>query len=152
MTLNGPVSSGDLFVFYGLLKQGASGMPAHIDLEAAGEFLGPCRFKGELYDLGGYPGVVDGETLCHGVRYRLNNSSLAKALDEFEDVIPDDAETSLYQRVKITLLDDQAKETGERAWIYWYNQSTECFTKREDGNWPLEAGKARKLGASHESL
>ena len=41
MSANGPVSPGDLFVFYGLLKQGAAGMPAHIDLDAAGTFGAP---------------------------------------------------------------------------------------------------------------
>lgn len=148
MTANGPVSSGDLFVFYGLLKQGAVGMPAHIDLDAAGKFLGPCRFKAALYDLGGFPGVVDGDTLCHGVRYQLRDATIADALDAFEDVIPDDPEKSLYQRVKVSLLDDQAKETGERAWIYWYNQPVDVFTKREDGNWPLHAGKMRKAGST----
>ncbi|MEM9939781.1 MAG: gamma-glutamylcyclotransferase family protein [Pseudomonadota bacterium] len=143
MIPNGPVSSGDLFVFYGLLKQGASGMPAHIDLGAAGEFLGPCRFKGTLHDLGGFPGVVDGETLCHGVRYRLDHERLALALDQFEDVIPGDPDNSLYKRVKVPLLDDRAKETGEIAWIYWYNQPVHGFAIRADGNWPLEAGKTR---------
>ena len=98
MTLNGPVSSGDLFVFYGLLKQGASGMPAHIDLDKAGVFLGPCRFRGALYDLGGFPGVIDGDGLCHGVRYRLDDAALIAPLDEFEDVLPDDLEASLYVR------------------------------------------------------
>lgn len=144
MTLNGPVSSGDLFVFYGLLKQGASGMPDTIDLETAGEFLGPCRFLGGMYDLGGFPGVVRGDTLCHGVRYRLDQASLAADLDAFEDVIPNDPTYSLYMRIKIPLLDDSGKLTGEKAWAYWYNQSVKTFPEVTDGNWPLDAGKTRK--------
>ena len=144
MTNNGLVASGDLFVFYGLLKQGASGMPSHIDLDAAGQFLGPCRFRGALYDLGGYPGVVAGNGLCHGVRYRLNDASIIAALDEFEDVLPDDPDASLYQRKKVAVMDDAGKETGEVAWIYWYNQSIAEFYKVEDGDWPLDRGRARK--------
>lgn len=54
------VQSGDLFFFYGLLKKGAAGMPDHIDLDAGGEFLQAMTMRGTLYDLGGYPGIVDG--------------------------------------------------------------------------------------------
>lgn len=146
MTLNGPVSSGDLFVFYGLLKQGATGMPAHIDLDQAGAFLGPCRFRGALYDLGGFPGVVQGDGLCHGVRYRLDDAALIGPLDEFEDVLPDDPSASLYQRKTVALCNDAGIETGERAWIYWYNQSVDVFQRMPDDNWPLDRGRTRKTG------
>ena len=141
----GPVRSGDLFVFYGLLKQGAAGMPADLALEASGAFLGPCRFRGRLLDLGGFPGVVDGDTLCHGVRYRLADASLIRAMDAFEDVTNDPA-TSLYVRMRIPLLADDGTPTGEQAWIYWYNQATEGFAEIADGNWPLDAGRVRKNG------
>ena len=144
MPLNGPVSSGDLFVFYGLLKQGAKGMPDDINLNAAGEFLGPARFMGEMYDAGGFPAVVNGQTLCHGVRYRLQDASIARALDAFEDVVPGDPKYSLYMRIRIPLLNDAGKLSGDQAWIYWYNQPITGFTKIEDGNWPLDAGQTRK--------
>lgn len=140
-----PVQSGDLFVFYGLLKQGAAGMPADLPLERAGTFLGACRFRGRLLDLGGFPGVVDGDTLCHGLRYRLADASLIGAMDAFEDVT-DDPGTSLYVRTKIPLLDDHSAPTGEQAWVYWYNQPVEGFEEIADGNWPLDAGRARKNG------
>ncbi len=140
-----PVTSGDLFVFYGLLKQGAKGMPADLPLEASGTFLGPCRFKGRLLDLGGFPGAVDGANLCHGVRYELSDVSLLATMDAFEDVT-DDPATSLYVRKKIPLLDDDAAPTGDEAWIYWYNQPTSGFEEISDGNWPLDAGRARKNG------
>lgn len=146
MTLNGPVSSGDLFVFYGLLKQGASGMPAHIDLEHAGVFLGPCRFRGALYDLGGHPGAVEGDGLCHGVRYRLDDAALIEPLDAFEGVMPDDPDAALYVRKKIELRDAEGTETGEVAWIYWYNQSITAYARLADDNWPLDRGRARNPG------
>jgi gamma-glutamylcyclotransferase (GGCT)/AIG2-like uncharacterized protein YtfP len=144
MTTNGPVSSGDLFVFYGLLKQGASGMPAHIDLEAAGTFGSPCWLRGVLYDLGGFPGVVAGEGLCQGIRYRMTDTSIIAALDEFEDVVPGDPARSLYERRKVALLDAGGAGTGEEAWIYWYIQPVTGFEQITDGNWPLERGWTRK--------
>ena len=137
------VRAGDLFVFYGLLKQGAAGQPADLPLATAGAFGGPCRFRGRMVDLGGFPGVVDGDTLCYGVRWQISDPAIMPAMDAFEDVT-DDPETSLYLRTQIPLLDNAASETGEMAWIYWYNKSIEGFSPVADGNWPLDAGKTRK--------
>ena len=72
-----------------------------------------------------------------------STSILLEDLDAFEDVT-DDPETSLYLRTQIPLLDHAPKETGEMAWIYWYNKSIEGFPPVADGNWPLDAGKTRK--------
>lgn len=143
MTTNGTVSSGDLFVFYGLLKKDATGMPAHIDLNAGGAFLSDVTLRGALYDLGGFPGIIDGDGLVHGILYRLDNAALADPLDEFEDVVPGDAQASLYLRVKREVLDAQGQPTGQSAWVYWYNQPIDAFDRIADGNWPLDAGKSR---------
>lgn len=137
------VKGGDLFVFYGLLKQGAAGQPSGLDLAGAGEFGAPCRFRGRMVDLGGFPGVVAGDALCHGIRWRLRDASIVPEMDEFEDVT-DDPETSLYLRVRVLLLDDAGAATGENAWIYWYNRSVDGYAPVADGNWPLDAGKTRK--------
>ncbi len=142
--INGPVAAGDLFVFYGLLKKGASGMPDHIDLEAAGEFLDPCRFRAALYDVGFFPGAVAGPDLCHGVRYRIADVGIVSALDEFEDVVPDDREGSMYLRRRIDVLNDAGQPSGERAWIYWYNQPVDGRPYVEGGDWPLSAGRPRR--------
>lgn len=141
---NGPVCAGDLFAFYGLLKQGATGMPTHIDLDAAGVFLGPCWFRGAMYEVDGFPGVVDGDTLCRGVRYRIHEVSVVEALDEFEDVLPHDLAASLYVRRRRPLLDVNGRETGELAWMYWYNQPVEALRAVEGGDWPLTAGRPRR--------
>lgn len=135
--------SGDLFAFYGLLKQGAAGAPATIDLAGAGEFGSACRFRGRMVDLGGFPGVVAGKMLCHGVRWRVRDAGIVPAMDAFEDVTEDPA-TSLYLRMKVPLLDDAGAAAGEEAWIYWYNRSVDGHAPVADGNWPLEAGKTRK--------
>ncbi len=143
MTVNGPVSPGDLFAFYGLLKRGAAGMPSHIDLESAGAFEGPCRLAGRLFDLGGFPGLVDGAGLVHAVRYRIADTDIVPALDAFEDVVPDAPATSLYLRRPMALIDLDGMPTGETAWVYWYNRPVEGCREIEDGNWPLGAGRTR---------
>lgn len=137
------VKAGDLFIFYGLLKQGAAGAPDELGLDVAGEFLGPCRFRGTMLNLGGFPGVVAGDTLCHGVRWRVKDAGIIPAMDEFEDVT-DDPATSLYLRRLVPVLDDAGAETGEQAWIYIYNQKTDGFATLGDGDWPLDRGRSRK--------
>lgn len=143
MTFPARVSSGDLFIFYGLLKEGAAGAPDALGLEVAGEFLGPCRFRGRMFDLGGFPGVVAGDTLCHGVRWRVKDTAAVPAMDAFEDVTNDPA-TSLYLRRRTAVLDEAGRATGEEAWIYVYNQKTDGFAALDDGNWPLDRGRSRK--------
>lgn len=145
MTINGAVSPGDYFAFYGLLKQGADGMPAHIDLEAAGGFVGPCRLIGNLHDLGGFPGLVRGDTLCQAMLYQINDTGIVADLDAFEDVLPEDQERSLYLRIKSTVFDETGKPTGDQAWIYWYNQSVTGKPLIEDGNWPLRGQRPETL-------
>ncbi|MEL6286112.1 MAG: gamma-glutamylcyclotransferase family protein [Pseudomonadota bacterium] len=132
------VSPGDAFAFYGLLKQGAAGMPAHIDLDAAGSFEGPCRFRADLYDLGGYPGVVPGQGVCHAVIWRVRDTKVVAALDTFEDLVPGDPEGSLYWRKITPLLDGAGMETGEQAQVYWYTRTVAGLPVIADGHWPLD--------------
>ena len=96
-----------------------------------------------MVDLGGFPGVVEGDDLCRGIRWELQDVSIVAPMDEFEDVT-DDPATSLYIRKRIPLFDDSGNETGEQAWIYWYNQTVEGFPSVADGDWPLDAGRTRK--------
>ena len=123
-------------MFYGLLKQGAAGAPAHIPLSTAGTYEGPCMFRGRMIDLGGYPGVVAGTDLCQGVRWRIRDTGIVPAMDAFEDVTAD-PDTSMYIRKRVRLLDLAAESTGERAWIYWYNRPVDQYPDVADGNWPL---------------
>ena len=74
----------------------------------------------------------------------MTDTSIITALDEFEDVMPDDPARSLYERRTVTLLDASGAETGETAWIYWYIQPVTGFEQITDGNWPLDRGKTRK--------
>lgn len=138
MTENGPVSTGDLFFFYGLLKRGAAGMPSHIDLEGGGDFLESACVHGQMHDLGGYPGLVAGDRLCHGLLYKLDDTKLAGPLDAFEDVVPGDPSASLYLRRQTPVLALDGHPTGLTAWVYWYNRPVAGHPVIEDGNWPLD--------------
>lgn len=146
MTTNGPVTPGDHFFLYGLLRQGAEGMPAHINLEAGGAFQKSVALKGDLYDLGGFPGIVDGKGLVQGILYRLNDVSLVPLLDEFEDVKQGDEPASLYLRVRKPVLDVDGRSTGETAWVYWYNKPVTGRRRIKTGDWLHEQAARQKAG------
>ena len=132
------VVSGDLFIFYGLLKQGAAGAPAHIPLDKAGVFLGPCEFEGEMFDAGGYPGVRVGVKPCMGQLYRLDDISILPALDAFEDCDMADPDASLYQRRRVTYSNGPADTSSGMAWVYWYVAPSSHMPLMKSGNWPLD--------------
>jgi gamma-glutamylcyclotransferase (GGCT)/AIG2-like uncharacterized protein YtfP len=142
---NEPVATGDLFFFYGLLKQGACGSPQGLDLVGSGKFLGAARINGRMYDLGGFPGIVKGgpheKGECHGVLYRLDHSGLAADMDAFEDILLHDHEASLYRREKVIA---QTEIGPVSAWVYIYNQPVREASHVPNGDWPLEAGRTRK--------
>ncbi len=142
MSMTGKVYPGDLFVFYGLLKQGAAGAPSEIDLEKHGVFKGACALRGRMLDVGGYPGVVEGQNLVQGQRYQIDDVTIVPALDAFEGVT-NDRKTSLYLRKKVALFTSAGVETNRTAWVYWYNQADKGFPIIMDGDWPLDRGKAR---------
>ena len=134
MMIAPPVSAGDQFVFYGLLKQGASGGPKGLDLERHGEFLGPCRFKGAMFDLGTYPGVVRHKGVCHGMLYRLDHPRIARKLDAFEGVRSDDPRQALYRREQVSIIDDFGRPCA-KAWAYVYNRSVAGRPMLRSGFW-----------------
>ncbi|MCZ4296536.1 gamma-glutamylcyclotransferase family protein [Henriciella marina] len=129
-----PVSAGDHFVFYGLLKQGMPGGPKGVDLERHGEFLGPCRFKGAMFDMGSYPGVLRKEGICHGMLYRLDHPRIARKLDAFEGVRTDAPMKALYRREKVSILDDFGRPCA-KAWAYVYNRPVAGRPMVRSGFW-----------------
>ena len=137
------IQTGDYFAFYGTLQSG-SFMASEIGLDHAGTFLGDCWFRGQLFDLGPYPGAIAGEGLVRAVRYQLNRPSLISALDAYEDVRPDKAK-SLFVRERVPLLSKSGDPTVLTAWVYFYNQSVAGRRRIESGVWSItEALQAKQ--------
>ena len=135
MSTSASISAGELFAFYGSLKQGAGQAPDGIHLEACGTFLGACYFRADMYDLGAYPAVIPGDTLCHAERYRVHDPDIVPVLDAYEGMVEGD-ERSLYVRRKTPLRDDHGTLTGDTAWIYWYNHPVDAARRIDTGVWP----------------
>ena len=86
-------------------------------------FVGMGTIRGQLFDLGEYPGAVVGEnfeTKVIGEIYELPEPrAVLDVLDVYEGFIPGELEASLFARIQAsaTLLDDRQLD----CWLYAYN-------------------------------
>ena len=124
---------------YGTLRQGGSA-PAEIAAAVATlRPLGKGVARGQLYDLGAYPGAVfAGDTLgatdIDGEVYEVPDASTWQQLDAYEGFEPGDLASSLFVRRQI---DVRMAEGGGDAvcWAYEYNRAT-GRTNSGVAHWP----------------
>ena len=95
---------------------------------ARSEFIGRAYIKGELYDLGRFPALKEGEGKVFGELYEIDERTLF-CLDQIESYDPDNQQGSLYlrQNIAATLLHNQATVVTE---TYLYNRSVEGRSTR----------------------
>lgn len=92
------MSRGELLpiAVYGTLRPGGRAWHA-FGLDRRTHHLGPCRIAGRILDLGGYPGLVEGDGLVAGDLLQPLDTALAAELDAYEG--------EGYARVIVTLPD-----------------------------------------------
>jgi len=123
------METGDLLAVYGLLRAGEVGFE-RFGLAQAFEDIGPCIIPGKLYDLGRYPGLVEGEGRVAGELFRVKNMSVMPQLDKYEDYDPADEAGSRYLRRRVALI-----EPDVAAWVYLWNRSVEDCKPIANGDW-----------------
>ena len=111
-----------LFFAYGTLRRGFC---RHKFLKAArAQFLARGTVRGELFDLGAFPGAIPSpnkSALVRGEVYRLPNPARTlQVLDCVEGMAPGSPEHNLYRR-ELALVTLENGTTVE-AWIYWLNR------------------------------
>lgn len=113
-------SDKDLIFVYGTLKQGWGNHYILKDQEYKGHAITLPDFQ--MYYLGGFPGVVEGEERITGEVYAVDQKALASC-----DCL--EGHPSFYKREQISVIldDDEIVE----AWIYIYQGSTENLKKVE---------------------
>lgn len=125
----------NLFV-YGSLRSGFQ-HPAYQYLKEFFRPLGDGLVKGRFYDKGEYPvGVpTTEEVYLIGELYEANNPEsfhwAIAQLDDYEGLNVMPGESPLYRRELVEILHHD--NSVKKAWIYWYNEST-------DGLAPVETG------------
>lgn len=107
-------------------------------------FVGPCRIRGVLFDLGSFPGALppgdvpndlrtslDAPPVAYGELFRLEGRDVLRLLDQYEGYDPDRPATSLFVRRRTSLIEPE----GQEAFVYWYNRSVDTATRIPSGDW-----------------
>jgi gamma-glutamylcyclotransferase (GGCT)/AIG2-like uncharacterized protein YtfP len=116
-----PSSMGDLLFVYGTLRSDPKN-EMHRTLACFSAFVGDGRIRGDLYDLGSYPGVflTDGCLgMVHGEVYGLSFQHALqtwRVLDNYEGCSPDSPEPHEYRRQRVRVFLDDGNEV--EAWAY----------------------------------
>lgn len=120
----------NIFVYGTLLK----GLQRERALSRS-QFIGPAWTQGELYDLGSYPGLTEGDSKIFGELYSVDQPTL-NYLNRMEGYDSDYPENSLYIRKKITASLVTTGETLE-AESYFYNRPVVSSNRITHGDYRI---------------
>src|SRR5687768_9028254 len=96
------------------------------------EVVGHGTVRGSLYDLGQFPGVVEGGGIVHGLVLRVPTDAWAK-LDEYEACPSPDSPEGLFRRVRTRA---KMEDGGEvECWLYVYARDVTGLRPVESGRW-----------------
>jgi gamma-glutamylcyclotransferase (GGCT)/AIG2-like uncharacterized protein YtfP len=107
----------ECIAFYGSLMQDR-GNQEKLKIKDYLEFVGPCEIRGRLYDLGEYPGLVQGDDRVKAELYKVKDARVFPLLDKYEDFHVRNPQHSLFVRHVVRLVEPQLD-----AWVYFYNRS-----------------------------
>jgi gamma-glutamylcyclotransferase (GGCT)/AIG2-like uncharacterized protein YtfP len=123
----------ELLAAYGTLQR-RFGLHERLGVAGALRYVGPCRLRGQLYDLGAYPGLrCDPEPPpgpVHAELFAVVDAAALALLDRYEEYEPHRPVSSPFLRVRRHL-----DEPDAAAWVYLYNRSTAGRRRRSDGRW-----------------
>lgn len=94
-------------------------------------FVSTCQIRGQLYDLGAFPGAVPGSDTVDGELFRVRTAKAWNVLDRYEGYDPANEEASLFLRRTVDLV----SPSNQRAWVYWYNGRPEGRPRVSSGDW-----------------
>lgn len=118
----------DFIFVYGTLRPTsggeASGFVQHL------KTAGRATVRGMLYDLGSYPGLVEGLGVVHGELLQISSPADLDRLDCYEEC---EGELPLFRRVRTEAL----REDGARvtAWVYLYARDVSQGTRITSGDY-----------------
>lgn len=108
-------------------------------------YVGPCRMRGGLVDLGRYPGLVPVDGFVEGELYEVTDPAMFEVLDRFEGYHPAGTRPSLFVRRRIRLYEPQLD-----AWVYTYNKSYQGLPLISSGSWLRHLRARGELGGSRQ--
>jgi gamma-glutamylcyclotransferase (GGCT)/AIG2-like uncharacterized protein YtfP len=117
--------------FYGTLLT-VHGAQDHLGIRERCRFVGTCTLSGLLFDLGGYPALVEGDGRVYAEVFDIDDETLW-VVDAFEGFDPDDPDAGDYVRVPTHPLDG----AGE-VWVYRYTGDLDDAERIESGDFRRE--------------
>ena len=128
------MESDELFV-YGTLRKGTSTDMYRL-LAREADFISDARFKGQLYLVDYYPGLIPSDNdhdIVHGELYRMRRPDVVlRTLDEYEGCSEHYPEPKEYvRRVETVILPNEEERF---AWVYIYNKPVMQLKKIESGD------------------
>ena len=129
-----------LFVYGSLLESALLEETPIAELERPIRGAPAATIRGELYDLGAYPALVDGEQTIHG-RLVVIPAVLLAQTDQFEHYESAAPHRSLFLRERVRAFADGA---AHEAWVYRYNAIRDecglCVGDVPDPAWLIQSG------------
>lgn len=107
----------ELLAAYGTLMRGERG-PSLAGVEDALEFVATCRIRGQLFDAGAYPVMVEGEGEVVGELFRVRDATTWEKLDAYEGTYYTSEQESLFVRRVVRLIEPEID-----AWVYFFNRA-----------------------------
>ena len=125
----------DYIFVYGTLRRETNSEMSHLFAKHA-EFVDDATYRGKLYKIDYYPGVVpsdDPNDAVQGEVYRLHQADVVfSLLDRYEEFGPEFPEPNEYSRQKQSVLLKNGRLVT--AWVYVYNHPTEGLELVESAN------------------
>ncbi len=100
------------------------------DVSSHVDFVGEATLRGDLYDLGDYPGLVPGRGSVRAELFKLKDREALAKVDRFERYDAGNREQSLYIRRLVRMANPQLD-----AWVYVYNGDVSSAHAVKDGDW-----------------
>ena len=117
---------------YGTLMTGFQN-PNALYLHQNSLFISNGFLKGEMYDIGHYPGVIlRGDTIVHGEIFQLKDETILHKLDFYEGCTDDFEKPYEYVRQLVEVNNSGGAIT---CWIYVYNWRVKALNKIETGDY-----------------
>jgi len=132
---NGPI----LVALYGTLRRGEPGYRS-LGLAEKLRFVSGCRIRGEIVDLGAYPGLIEGDGVVVGELNEIALEATLAELDAFEEFDAERPGDSLFVRRRVMLLRPEAG-----AFVYCLNTALKPVDPLRiipSGDWMDRAARA----------
>lgn len=123
-----------LFIYGTLMRKLRGNL--FFDFEKHNEYMGEASYRGKMFEIRGYPGVVPGKGTerVYGEVYKiLNHAFMVHHLDTYEGCVRSNVASNEYVRKMVYVTRQSGLRT--RCWMYLYNQPIHHYTCIAGGNY-----------------